>query len=618
MTLPQYLLARADSKWTIPQLFRLRPAANARWPLAWAAGAVAAQTLLWAAAGLVISLLIYRQVVGWPVWWLALFAFCRGLVNFGLTVVCWNQRVERLRADPQLPTALTRSRFLPARWLLWLFYFLLLSVVTPLAMWTTVENLRGRLAWEHFKHEWQAKGENFDAANVIPPPVPDDQNFAMTPLLRPIYDFVHGTNGIQWRDTNAYAHLNSISASLTPEGSTNTFPSMGNLEKSTLANLEAFQIFYRGNTNYPQAAIPGTPAQDILTALVKFDADLKELTEVAETRPLSRFPVHYEDQPVWSILIPHLAKIKALCQVFQLRGVARLELHQTDAAFADLKTSFRLSDSIRDELFLIDHLVRLATLSIDLQGVREGLTRHAWTDAQLAELEKYLSGLDLLAEYEHAMRSERCLNLGGLEYLARGSFLVRDPGFFYSGEDGNGNNVSFLPPMIVNGWLYQNMIEIARMHQQFILPAVDEKQHRVLREIADRLDPALSEEPKKPGNIMAKMLLPALGRAAIKSARVQTSVDMARVACALERYRLANGQLPDALEALEPQFIAKIPNDVMDGNPLRYRKNSDGTYALYSIGWNEKDDGGIVVLGKGKTPGVDATQGDWVWQMPAK
>ena len=51
---------------------------------------------------------------------------------------------------------------------------------------------------------------------------------------------------------------------------------------------------------------------------------------------------------------------------------------------------------------------------------------------------------------------------------------------------------------------------------------------------------------------------------------------------------------------------------------LGARKNADGSYVLYSIGWNEKDDGGIVVMGKGKTPGVDARQGDWVWQMPAK
>ncbi len=76
-------------------------------------------------------------------------------------------------------------------------------------------------------------------------------------------------------------------------------------------------------------------------------------------------------------------------------------------------------------------------------------------------------------------------------------------------------------------------------------------------------------------------------------AKDQTYVDAARVACALERYRLADGQLPEKLEALVPRYLAKIPNDVIDGQPLRYRLESDGNYVIYSIGWNQTDDGGV-------------------------
>ena len=91
---------------------------------------------------------------------------------------------------------------------------------------------------------------------------------------------------------------------------------------------------------------------------------------------------------------------------------------------------------------------------------------------------------------------------------------------------------------------------------------------------------------------------------------------VAGVACALERYRIAHGQLPEALDAVAPQFIEKIPNDVIDGKPLRYRKNSDGSYILYSIGWNQTDDGGKVVFKTDSPTQVDYTQGDWVWPTP--
>ena len=92
----------------------------------------------------------------------------------------------------------------------------------------------------------------------------------------------------------------------------------------------------------------------------------------------------------------------------------------------------------------------------------------------------------------------------------------------------------------------------------------------------------------------------------------QTCANQAALACALERYRLANGQFPETLDALTPQFISRPPNDVITGQPYKYRRTEDGQFILYSVGWNEKDDGGVP----GKTL-FDKTQGDWVWDYPA-
>lgn len=83
--------------------------------------------------------------------------------------------------------------------------------------------------------------------------------------------------------------------------------------------------------------------------------------------------------------------------------------------------------------------------------------------------------------------------------------------------------------------------------------------------------------------------------------------------CALERYRLANGEFPETLESLAPRYIDRAPNDVIGGQPYKYRRTKDGQFMLYSVGWNEKDDGGVP----GKTL-FDQTQGDWVWSYPDK
>jgi hypothetical protein len=55
---------------------------------------------------------------------------------------------------------------------------------------------------------------------------------------------------------------------------------------------------------------------------------------------------------------------------------------------------------------------------------------------------------------------------------------------------------------------------------------------------------------------------------------------------------------------------------VVGGKPLNYRRTEDGQFLLYSIGWNETDDGGKIALTKSGYP--DKKAGDWVWRYPAK
>jgi hypothetical protein len=491
-------------------------------------------------------------------------------------------------------------------------FFILVCLVTLIALAVTEENWRGKRAWENHKREWEAKGEKFIVREIAPPPVPDEQNFALTPLLKTALDFVHTTNGIQWRDTNAYAHLQNFRADLSPSRDTADKLALGVFDQGTLANLEACRNFYRGNTNYPQPTKLGTPAEDILVALGKFDTELNELRKAAATRPLSRFPIEYDSEPAAEILLPHLAQIKGIAIVVNLRTIALLDAGKSEEAFQDLKLGFRLSDSIKDEPILIDHLVRIATLSFDLQAIREGLARHAWSDAQLIELEKYLQSLDLLEELKEAIRGERALCIDSLDYLRRIGSVNLD--FWTGGSVPSRKGLSFL----LSSFFYRNMLTISEWHQQFTFPTIDEKQHRIFPEFAGHLDQELAKlHGFHPYTILALQLFPSVSGAVAKSARLQTYVDAARVACALERYRLANGQFPETLDVLASHLIGSVPNDVMDGQPLRYLRTANG-YILYSIGWNKTDDGGKLAWNNGKTPTVNSKSGDWVWSCPVK
>jgi len=65
----------------------------------------------------------------------------------------------------------------------------------------------------------------------------------------------------------------------------------------------------------------------------------------------------------------------------------------------------------------------------------------------------------------------------------------------------------------------------------------------------------------------------------------------AAVLLALERCRLATGQWPATLNELTTKYLAAVPLDPYDGQPLRYRVENGGA-TVYSIGPDARDDQG--------------------------
>src|SRR5688500_13903788 len=56
-------------------------------------------------------------------------------------------------------------------------------IATLIAVFYTVENWRGKRAWEKQWTELKAKGVAMDWAEFIPAPIPDDQNFFKAPKM---------------------------------------------------------------------------------------------------------------------------------------------------------------------------------------------------------------------------------------------------------------------------------------------------------------------------------------------------------------------------------------------------------------------------------------------------
>ena len=517
------------------------------------------------------------------------------------------------------------------RWLLFKHWrrmlFALACFATLIALFYAEENWRGKHEWEKFKREWEAKGEHFDMASLAPVPVLDDQNFALTSIAFTSYGQLLTRDGKRIPyDTNFVARMRMPLTHDYNSGPTN---GPGNREKGQFTNLKDWQHYYRelaAKTNeFAVPAQPQSPAADVLLALGKYNPVIEEL-RAASRLPYSRFPLQYTNEPPGSILLPHLAALKSSAQVLQLRSIAELQNSQPEKALNDVILGLQMIDKIRTEPFLISQLVRIAMLQIMLQAVWEGLAQHQWSDGQLVELDQALTKFDFLTDYKAAMRGDRACVIGGVEYLQRDRSLRKLAEFFNLYN--NGNEDTSVPTLAIvyhfspSGWVDQNKLRIGQFETQWYLPLADVENRMVSPKSVESANDAFNKQigttQLNPYNWFEKKFVPALAQAVKKFAYAQSSVDLACVAIALERYRLAHGEFPESLNTLAPQFMEKIPHDIINGQPLNYRRTDDGQFVLYSVGWNELDDGGVVVFEGKNTDRVDINQGDWVWRYPAK
>jgi hypothetical protein len=250
------------------------------------------------------------------------------------------------------------------------------------------------------------------------------------------------------------------------------------------------------------------------------------------------------------------------------------------------------------------------------------LAEHQWTDAQLQELAVRFQSYNFVADLKLPLDAERAAGIAIIDWIRNGGKLSDFLGIVNNPQLDNpqARLTDLIVKIAPTGWYDQEQLNYCRLFGLELAGTYDGASKQVypsrVQSDAHQLDQAFAG--RNPFDtifvhhrLMSTILLPASGKIPLKGAIAQTVSDQAALACALERYRLANGRFPDTLDALVPQFISQLPHDVISGNSYKYHLTKDGQFVLYSVGWNEKDDGGLP----GKTL-FDDKEGDWVWQYP--
>lgn len=352
--------------------------------------------------------------------------------------------------------------------------------------------------------------------------------------------------------------------------------------------LKALPLFGR-------AELPGRtePMASEMKALVaEYIADHNEainLLHAGAKIEHCRYPTDYSAG--FNSELPSLTDIRKGCRLLSLEALLYAENGQADLSLDSLYSGYGLARSLAREPMFIGQLVRLACEAQTTSILERVVNKIQLTDEQLIALSKRLLQVESASDMFPGFVGERCM---GLSYF-------KDPASIGSG----GMARPILAVFQATGLADMDAVIFLDMMNDYM--EAGKLPHHERQKAMGALDARLDSLSKI--HILALQVIPALLRVNMIELRSIAKMRVTRAGLAIQRYRLANGTIPDTLSQLVPTYLDAVPKDPFDGNELRYKKREKG-FVIYSVNEDLNDNDGAEKPKKrrGKdTPDWDVT-----------
>lgn len=462
--------------------------------------------------------------------------------------------------------------------------------------------ITAKAALARYKAELIAKGEKLTVAELIPPRL------------------LH-TNNAAAEFMNASAYLISVPGQVEPPAMSMTGPGRARIswQRDVLLNLISSNVW------------PGLKAH--------FETNGNYLADVRKTfsEGLLRFQIDYL-QGFTGLPSAHLMKIKSCSQSLSAAAILAMHEGNTSEAFENLRGLAALPRACEGEASMITQLVRAAMIAIAARATWEGLQYTGLQERQLADLQQLWDSIPVLSraapcfELERVWSSQefnRCrADPSRLNGVATGMVLAQSPldeisdlaqNVIEDPEKGWNAVLDRFPRQWAwRGWnSFRDELWFLKFSQSNLDTARELQSVDAVLPTLSRLESRLAQgDDPPPGLLVSHALGTGVWQKFLhKILTAETQRRIVATAIALRRYQKRHNEPAPDLSALCPDILASVPLDPMDGQSLRYKLNSDGTFLLYSIGLNGKDEGGDT---SGSNRQFWWTSGnDWVWPTPA-
>ncbi|HLX96878.1 MAG TPA: hypothetical protein VKU37_14135 [Verrucomicrobiae bacterium] len=480
-----------------------------------------------------------------------------------------------------------------------------------------------RAATEAYIARLKAQGEPMDLAQVIPPPVPPDQNGA--PLITNALAEIHSESN----------YTNAIFFNNPPYDMNRTIPGkeMIGWQQPAIHDSED-----NGPTN---------TWGELGTQLAERQNNLNDFRRLIE-KPTLDFNMDYSDLKALA-LMSHLPRVKLAVEWLETSELYNLHQGETGNACVDVRAMLAFVKGETDERFEISQLVRFAITQMSAGATWDILQTTNVSNEDLAQLQRDWQSLEFISSMKNTFLFERVNDLRWLNDLRQSPTNLdevvawnmpseehrykRTAGGTYVLEDDRAFPRKVIDQILLQWdkyqwrwfWSYTDEVRGLHMSQALIdgIQMMETNKSFPLVQTFVKTNFAwfgFASVKDNPYAILAQNASSQLV-AMRKVVNAEITRNVVITAIALKRYEIRHHQLPNSLDELVPEFLKAVPIDYMDGQPLRYRRNADRTFLLYSVGENGEDDSGNPSLENGITSSSfywqDEQALDWVWPQPA-
>lgn len=283
---------------------------------------------------------------------------------------------------------------------------------------------------------------------------------------------------------------------------------------------------------------------------------LRETRLAREAGAVGRFPQSLDESDV-EASTTHYQGLRTLQALLGLQRQIQESERNFDGASDTLLDLVAVSEALKNEPIGTSFLIRCGLLNVAAGEAMESMARCPYSEERLREIQRAFERQDLHAHLLHAMRGEQALVL-----------QMYDPSIAGDPELERIRNLPFRGGDRAKAveW-FQTYLRGAEGGWATMAQATDDAN-------------AIMEEIDASGYIayryavaMQRMHYPSMSLASAQRTQTSTNVAVAFAAC--RRYRLANGDWPESLEALVPDYLSAVPIDPNTVQPLVYERDGD-------------------------------------------